>query len=132
MWVPYDCYYHLYSKEDLYYCAAQDDVRWIHAMGDSQEREFVSMFKLVNGSTQSVTKYMQTDFEMYGSPSHLRITWQFFSTTMNGQDRYDKSNGRDFNIDKVYFDHYNLKVSEVCELAECISDVILHCVAIFA
>ena len=58
VWVPYDCYYHLYDKTDLYRCAAQENVGWIHAMGDSQEREFVSMLKQVNGSEITVTKYM--------------------------------------------------------------------------
>ncbi len=55
--MPYDCYYHLYIKEDLYACAASENVNWIHAMGDSQEREFVSLLKQVNGSSGTITKY---------------------------------------------------------------------------
>jgi hypothetical protein len=57
VWVPYACYYHLYSKEDLYSCASKKNVSWIHTQGDSQEREFVSMMKQVNGSKLTVTKY---------------------------------------------------------------------------
>ena len=57
LWVPYSCYYHLFSKSDLYRCADTEKVSWIHAMGDSQEREFVSMLKMVNGSEQTYTKY---------------------------------------------------------------------------
>ncbi len=57
IWVPHTCYYHLYDKQDLYTCAVKKDVDWIHAMGDSQEREFVSMLKMVNGSETTYTKY---------------------------------------------------------------------------
>ena len=59
VWTPYTCYYHLYSKADLYACAARTDTSWIHTWGDSQEREFVSMLKLVNGSQHTITKYEQ-------------------------------------------------------------------------
>jgi hypothetical protein len=58
VWVPHDCYHHLYSKQDLYGCAAKTDVAWIHAMGDSQEREFVSVLKMINGSVTTVTPYI--------------------------------------------------------------------------
>ena len=57
VWVPYDCYYHLYTRDDLYACAVRDNVGWIHSMGDSQEREFVSMYKQMNASWASFTKY---------------------------------------------------------------------------
>ena len=57
VWVPYACYYHLYSKADLFRCAVLKNISWIHAMGDSQEREFVSMFKFINGSRTTLTKY---------------------------------------------------------------------------
>lgn len=58
VWVPYDCYHHLYSKTDIYGCASKLDIDWIHAMGDSQEREFVSVLKMVNGSVETVTPYI--------------------------------------------------------------------------
>ncbi len=57
MWTPYDCYYHLYNKADLFRCAAESDVRWIHSMGDSQEREFVAVMKNINGSLDDATKF---------------------------------------------------------------------------
>jgi hypothetical protein len=50
VWVPYTCYHHLYSRRTTYACAARKGVQWIHAMGDSQEREFVAHFKNMNGS----------------------------------------------------------------------------------
>ena len=57
LYIPHDCYFHMFSKEDIYTCGGRDKVDWIHAMGDSQEREFVSMMKMVNGSTDTYTKY---------------------------------------------------------------------------
>jgi hypothetical protein len=59
MWVPYTCYYHMYSKHDLYTCANETGVNWIHVMGDSQEREFVSMLKKANGTLGIATKFFQ-------------------------------------------------------------------------
>jgi hypothetical protein len=57
VWTPYDCYYHLYSKQDLLHCSAQCGIKHIHTIGDSQEREFVSMMKQINGSEIAKTKY---------------------------------------------------------------------------
>ncbi len=57
MYVPYDCYYHVYDKEALYKCADATHTDWIHAMGDSQEREFVAIMKTVNGSKEIATKF---------------------------------------------------------------------------
>jgi hypothetical protein len=59
VWVPYECYYHIYSKEDLYKCAAKDGVDWVLAMGDSQERELVALFKMLNGTVEAATKFEQ-------------------------------------------------------------------------
>ncbi len=57
MYVPYDCYYHVYDKEALYKCAAETHTDWILAMGDSQEREFVAIMKNINGSLDDATKF---------------------------------------------------------------------------
>jgi hypothetical protein len=57
VYVPYDCYYHVYDREALYRCAAKTETEWIHAMGDSQEREFVAIFKNINGSREDATKF---------------------------------------------------------------------------
>ncbi len=57
MWVPFDCYYHLYDRDELYRCAAETDTKWILAMGDSQEREFVAIMKNINGSKEIATKF---------------------------------------------------------------------------
>lgn len=55
----------------------------------------------------------QTDFRMYGSPNDLRISWMFFGTTVAGQEVYDRTEGRMFELDRPLFDHFNLVVSEV-------------------
>jgi hypothetical protein len=57
VFVPYECYYHMYDKADLYRCAESNDIDWIVAMGDSQEREFVGMMKNYNGSQLPATKF---------------------------------------------------------------------------
>jgi hypothetical protein len=57
VFVPYDCYYHLYDREGLYRCAAETNTNWILSMGDSQEREFVAIMKNINGSMESATKF---------------------------------------------------------------------------
>ncbi len=57
MFVPYDCYYHLYDRDGLYQCAAATNTKWIFTMGDSQEREFVGVMKNMNGSTHPATKF---------------------------------------------------------------------------
>ena len=67
MFVPYDCYYHLYNKDSLYQCAAATDVKWILTMGDSQEREFVGVMKNMNGSTHRATKFEWVRLAAYAS-----------------------------------------------------------------
>ena len=57
VWVPYDCYYHLYDQAGLYRCAAETKTDWIATMGDSQEREFVAIMKNTNGSKEIATKF---------------------------------------------------------------------------
>jgi hypothetical protein len=57
VYVPYDCYYHVYDKEALYKCAAATHTDWVLAMGDSQEREFVAVMKNINGSLDDATKF---------------------------------------------------------------------------
>ena len=36
VWVPYTCYYHLYSPADIQKCAAQANIDWLLITGDSQ------------------------------------------------------------------------------------------------
>ena len=57
VFVPYDCYYHVYDREGLYRCAAETKTEWILTMGDSQEREFVAIMKNINGSHEDATKF---------------------------------------------------------------------------
>ena len=59
MWVPYDCHLHYYSTPDIYRCAAASGVSWIHAMGDSQEREFVAHMKMVRNDGEKASKFEQ-------------------------------------------------------------------------
>lgn len=57
MWVPHECYYHMFNKTDVNTCAAKLGINWIHHTGDSQIREVVSHVKFLNGSAASVTRY---------------------------------------------------------------------------
>ncbi len=66
VYVPHDCYHHLYSKNDFYGCSVKSGVNWIHAMGDSQEREVVSVIKMLNGSLTSTTKYIAVGCVCFG------------------------------------------------------------------
>jgi hypothetical protein len=113
VWVPYDCYYHLYSRDDVYNCAQKTGIDWIHTMGDSQEREFIAHMKMMNGSVTSTTKFEQTDFVMHESPNNLRITWQFYTETFLWTPAFE--NQRQFDMDKKLFDHFNVVPSEVCQ-----------------
>ena len=54
---------------------------------------------------------LQADFIMDGSPNKLRIMWQFFEKTFLGRDAFEQP--REFAVDQQYFDHFNLRVSEV-------------------
>ncbi len=111
VWVPYDCYYHLYSRADTYTCANKTGVDWILTMGDSQEREFIAQLKMMNGSVQDTAKFEQADFVMDGSPNNLRATWQFYTESYMWNDTF--SNPRQFSTDQKYFDHFNIRPSEV-------------------
>ena len=48
---------------------------------------------------------------MNGSPNNLRIVWQFFEKTFLGRDAFKEP--REFAVDQHYFDHFNIRVSEV-------------------
>ena len=51
---------------------------------------------------------------MDGSPNNLRIMWQFFEKDFLATDAF--KNPRDFHrFDEKYFDHFNIRVSEVRE-----------------
>jgi hypothetical protein len=123
-------------------------------MGDSQEREFVSMLKKANGTLGIATKFfqvrnvafevanvhsqtlqsglfsvwlMQADFNMYGSPNNLRISWKFYEGTMHDWAVYNRSRDRDFSIDQQLFDHFNIRVSEVREHSVKNPLFVFHC-----
>jgi hypothetical protein len=129
VWVPYTCYYHLYSKEDLFNCAKRANIDWIHTIGDSQQREFVSMLKQVNGSLESNTPYsdvsfvtrdtslfqylevlnsvvFQADFIMHGS--NLRVTFTAYADTLYSDHAFSFSQNRSFSFDKNRFDSFNI------------------------
>lgn len=38
VWVPYTCYYHLYSARDIETCAQSEGLEWLVIQGDSQVR----------------------------------------------------------------------------------------------
>jgi len=33
VWVPYDCYYHIYSADDILYCAEKKNISWFLVLG---------------------------------------------------------------------------------------------------
>jgi hypothetical protein len=111
IFVPYDCYYHLYSKENVYSCAQKTGVDWIHSVGDSQEREFVASFNMMNSSVVGAKKFEQADFVMHGSPNNLRITWQFYTETFLWTSAFE--NQRQFDMEVKLFDHFNIVPSKV-------------------
>ncbi len=122
MWVPYTCYYHLYSRDDLYACAERTGVDWILSMGDSQEREFVAQLKNINGSVHDTTKFEQVDFIMHGSHS-LRVTWQFYMSSLQWTNL--TLHTRHFSTDQQYLDHFNIRPSQVLHC--CVSALVLWC-----
>lgn len=111
LWVPYNCYYHLYSRDDTYTCAKKTGVDWILTMGDSQEREFIAQLKMMNGTVQDTTKFEDADFVMHESPNNLRVTWQFYTSAFMWVDAF--GNQRSFALDQKYYDHFNIRPSEV-------------------
>jgi hypothetical protein len=50
---------------------------------------------------------------MSGSSNNFRITWQFYVDQFLWRDASIPKNGRLFSKDAVYYDHFNLGVSEV-------------------
>lgn len=78
VWVPYTCYYHLFSAQDMYTCAAEAGVRWIHGVGDSQVRPFVVVLELMSGADGPKGKFKYADFMMGSGNQQLRVSWQFF------------------------------------------------------
>ena len=123
VWVPYDCYYHLYSREDAYACGEKTGIDWIHTMGDSQEREFVAHMKMMNGSVEEATKFEQADFVMSGSPNGIRVTWQFFAESFLWRDAFK---GRSFAVDQKLFDRFNIRPSEV-RACVCVCATVVVC-----
>ena len=92
-------------------CAMRKKVNWIHAMGDSQQREFVAIMKMIEGSDGPATgKFENADWIMEMAPNDLRITWQFYVKSFLWTD----GSRRDFNNDRVYFDHFNIVPGSVC------------------
>ena len=60
VWVPYTCYYHYYSKADMAVCANRTGLKWLHAAGDSQQREFIAHLKMVHlGDAVQAAKFEQ-------------------------------------------------------------------------
>jgi hypothetical protein len=58
-WVPYDCHLHMYSTKDIHRCAKQERLSWLHAMGDSQQREFVAHMKMARKDGVVAQKFEQ-------------------------------------------------------------------------
>jgi hypothetical protein len=87
-----------------------------------------------HGASVSVFVHRQADFVMHGSPNNLRITWQFFDKDFLAVDAF-KTQRNFHTYDEKYFDHFNLRVSEVgvtsaplgvCEAAQGLALVVCH------
>jgi hypothetical protein len=50
---------HFYSTADIFRCSVETGVSWVHAMGDSQEREFVAHMKMVRNDGVVASKFEQ-------------------------------------------------------------------------
>lgn len=72
---------------------------------------------------------------MHGAPNGLRVSWQFYSLSISGQEQYDASNRRMFELDQRYFDHYNMVPSTVSPydgVALCVAHVMLIPMSVYA
>lgn len=126
--MPYDCYYHIYSKEDVLTCAKRAGINWIFQTGDSQTRVFSAWMaaladtafgKFVSdntvltnrGSTGAVADPRDNATWQSGGWS-LRTTWQFYPQLW---ETWNQNVTRAFEKDALMLDHFNIcpKTAEV-------------------
>lgn len=115
VFVPFECYYHLYTIADVSCCAAENNLRWTLVMGDSPVREIFGNMLNFNGSTERYAKFDAID-AVAGLPPPMRLTFQFWHTSFFGSDDFNRARGgerrRPFSVDKAYLDHFNVLPSE--------------------
>jgi hypothetical protein len=104
VWVPYSCYYHLYSRAELVECAQQRDLSWLHVFGDSQVREITAQLLSMSKPGQLARKFSEEDFTLDDA---LRLTYKFYGRQFNLRNVYPSS-GRNFTLDKRLYDYYGM------------------------
>lgn len=75
VWVPYDCYYHLYSCNDIAKCSAHTDLKWLLIQGDSQVRELLGHIHLQCGYSDVFGKFAA--LERANLTNGLRLSYYF-------------------------------------------------------
>eukprot|EP00300_Choanocystis_sp_HF-7_P027434 c32543_g1_i1.p1 GENE.c32543_g1_i1~~c32543_g1_i1.p1 ORF type:complete len:745 (+),score=89.81 c32543_g1_i1:1029-3263(+) len=75
VWVPYTCYHHLYSCEDIEACATRDNIKWLLIHGDSQVRELMGHMHLLCGYSDVFGKFAALERANY--TKDLRLSYYF-------------------------------------------------------
>ena len=135
LWVPYDCYYHLYSAKDVKSCATSQNMTWLHAMGDAQQGVFMERLFSFRGVSpleepfeSPFNAWKQVSLPLTLAPTSgntrvqvaptVRLSWFRVNNALNDRDMDSpklRSNKRVFEIDRLFFDHFNMVPSEVCD-----------------
>eukprot|EP00298_Acanthocystis_sp_HF-20_P016473 c21491_g1_i1.p1 GENE.c21491_g1_i1~~c21491_g1_i1.p1 ORF type:complete len:416 (-),score=142.09 c21491_g1_i1:30-1277(-) len=109
IWVPYTCYYHLYSKSDLKYCSDKTNLKWLLITGDSQVREFIEHLHLIGGYTDVFGKF--AGLERPALVEGLRVTFQFFEYAYLVNQNIKDNNGNTHPFSRgwwPYLEHFNI------------------------
>eukprot|EP01087_Luapelamoeba_hula_P021853 TRINITY_DN7703_c0_g1_i1.p1 TRINITY_DN7703_c0_g1~~TRINITY_DN7703_c0_g1_i1.p1 ORF type:complete len:280 (+),score=25.25 TRINITY_DN7703_c0_g1_i1:2-841(+) len=105
VWVPYDCYYHLYSGQDIMHCLEEKDWHWEVVMGDSVVREVatntMAQFRRLDGFKFEHVDYQLAD--LFPVKWEFRIVYEFFLPLFY----LGHGAPRSFEADKVFLDQYN-------------------------
>jgi hypothetical protein len=111
VFVPFTCYYHLYSIQEAGCCAADRKVLWSLIMGDSPIRELFGNLLNFNGTTERYAKFDAID-AVAGLPPPMRLTFQFWHSSFFMSSEYEALRGgslkRSFAMDRAYLDHFNV------------------------
>jgi len=115
VFVPFECYYHLYTISEVSCCATENNLKWTLVMGDSPVREIFGNMLNFNGSTERYAKFDAID-AVAGLPPPMRLTFQFWHTSFYSSSDYNRARGgerhRPFSVDRAYLDHFNVLPSE--------------------
>eukprot|EP01102_Stenamoeba_stenopodia_P012452 TRINITY_DN3946_c0_g1_i1.p1 TRINITY_DN3946_c0_g1~~TRINITY_DN3946_c0_g1_i1.p1 ORF type:complete len:764 (-),score=93.75 TRINITY_DN3946_c0_g1_i1:188-2479(-) len=106
VWVPYDCYYHLFTPEELLFCAKKTGIKWIHVMGDSTSREVIaSMLSMFPVGDISYNEIYET---LRDAQTSLQLSYEVFQRiTEDGTLEFNE-----FKPDQIQLDRFNLRRSD--------------------